>query len=481
MGGIGYALNDDLHAVWTRSSGGAGQYPSSYAAYQARAADPNTISDRALLSAGTGTYPGVRWGDYVGVAQDPQVPNAVWQGNEYSVGSSGWATEVTQLQTGGTGFKPAQARVLDTRPGIQTGLSGVFAANTPRTFQVAGRGGIPANAIAVTGNLTVVGQTAAGYVSVTPTPVVNPASSTLNFPLGDTRANNVTVPLSATGTLSAVYKAPGGRSTHLILDVTGYFVPPVPAATATYTPMTPVRFLDSRFNFGLPGPFVPNVPKTLSVAGARGVPGDAIAITGNVTVVGQTRAGFVSVTQDADSTPATSTINFPAGDTRANGVTVPLNAAGDLSIVFKASGGTTHVILDVTGYYRYNESGLHFFPLTPGRVMDTRSVPLSGQSGPFAANVPELLDVGGHWGAPLAAKAITGNLTVVGQTAGGYVSATLASDTTPDTSVLNFPLGDIRANGVTLPLNGGGDEWFVYKAPGGRSTHLILDLSGYFR
>ena len=78
----------------------------------------------------------------------------------HSVGSNGWATEVTQLQTGGTGFAPAEARVLDTRPGIQIGLSGVFAANTPRTFQVAGVGGIPANAIAVTGNLTVVGQTA---------------------------------------------------------------------------------------------------------------------------------------------------------------------------------------------------------------------------------------------------------------------------------------------------------------------------------
>ena len=124
---------------------------------------------------------------------------------------------------------------------------------------------------------------------------------------------------------------------------------------------------------------------------------------------------------------------------------------------------------------------LLFYPLTPGRVMDTRNVPLSGQSGPFAANVPEQLDVAGHWGAPNAAKAITGNLTVVGQTAAGYVSATLASDATPDTSVLNFPLGDVRANGVTLPLNGAGNEWFVYKAPGGRSTHLILDLSGYFR
>ena len=49
------------------------------------------------------------------------------------------------------------------------------------------------------------------------------------------------------------------------------------------------------------------------------------------------------------------------------------------------------------------------------------------------------------------------------------------------TSVLNFPLGDVRANGVTLPLNASGRSWFVYKAPSGRTTHLILDVSGYFK
>jgi hypothetical protein len=121
-----------------------------------------------------------------------------------------------------------------------------------------------------------------------------------------------------------------------------------------------------------------------------------------------------------------------------------------------------------------------FFPLTPGRVMDTRNVPLSGLSGPFAANGPRRLDITGHWGAPLGAQAVTGNLTVVNQTGAGYVSATLNSDVNPTTSVLNFPLGDTRANGATLPLNAGGRSWFVYKAPAGRTTHLIFDLSGYF-
>ena len=153
MGGIGYALNDDLHVVYTRSSADAGQYPSSYGAYQSAKAANNSLSTRGLLSAGTGNYVGTRWGDYVGVAQDPQVPNAVWQGNEFSAGANFWATEVSQLQTGGNSYVPiVPVRVLDTRFG--TGLSGVFSANVPRSFPVAGAFGIPANAVAVTGNVT---------------------------------------------------------------------------------------------------------------------------------------------------------------------------------------------------------------------------------------------------------------------------------------------------------------------------------------
>ena len=227
MGGIGYALNDDLHVAWTRSGAAAGHYPTSYAAYQAADAPNNTISNRAVVAAGTAPYNGERWGDYVGVAQDPQVPNAVWDGNQYAGGPgfNNWSTEVTQLQTGGSSYVPIPpVRVLDTRPAFQIGLSGPFVANVPRTFQVSGGLAIPADAVAVTGNVTITNQTAGGYLSVTPTAVANPTSSTINFPLGDTRANNLTVPLSADGKLAAVFKAPAGKTTHLIVDITGYFL-----------------------------------------------------------------------------------------------------------------------------------------------------------------------------------------------------------------------------------------------------------------
>ncbi len=84
-------------------------------------------------------------------------------------------------------------------------------ANSARPFQVAGLGAIPANAVAVTGNLTVTGQSGPGYVSLTPNPTNTPGSSTLNFPQGDVRANNVAIPLNSSGQLAAVFRAVVGQ------------------------------------------------------------------------------------------------------------------------------------------------------------------------------------------------------------------------------------------------------------------------------
>jgi hypothetical protein len=459
MGGVGYALNDDMHVVWTRSTNtdGAENYPASYGAYQSSTAANKTLSPETRLSDGTGPYPGTRWGDYVGVAQDPQVVNAVWEGNQFSAGANGWATEVSQLQTGGSSYVPiTPVRVLDSRPAYQIGLSGVFQTSVPRTFNVAGFKVnnvevIPADAIAVTGNFVVANQTGAGYAAVGPTPNANPPTSSLNFPLGDIRANNVTVPLSAAGKLSAVYKAAAGKTTHLIFDVTGYFL--AGSADATYATITPTRVLDSRTgkDIGLTGRFNANEPRTLTIAGMNGIPADAVAVTANLAVVNQTRAGYVAVTPDPDPNPPTATMNFPLGDIRANGLTARLSD-GDLSLVYKALSGTTDLILDITGYYVDGPSGLLFYPLAPGRLIDTRpGVPLSRLSGLFSSSTPRTVSANGHFGIPSGAGAITGNLSIVGQTVAGYAVITPDPDANPPTATINFP--DLWAQKIARAQN----------------------------
>ena len=482
IGGVDLSGNGTLHAVFNQSSATAGDFASSYDVYQLPGDPLNATSAAGLIHAGQDVYSGAEWGDYTGLAQDPQVPSAVWQAAGYVNAGHQWSTWLNQLRTAGTTFVPlAPVRIVDSRDGSGlSGLSGKFNASQARTFAVAGLGTIPASAVAVTGNLTVTNQTAAGYVALTPDPTSTPGSSTLNFPLGDNRANNVTIPLNAGGQLAAVYKATAGRTTDLIFDVTGYFV--VGTAQATYVPIAPVRALDTRFDTGLAGPFSASTPRPLQVAGFNGVPSNAIAITANLTATGQTRAGYLALTPDPAVNPTSSNLNFPLGDTRANGVAAQLNVSGALSIVYKAvAGATTNVILDITGYFVPNATGLVFYPLNPSRIMDTRSTIDSGLSGVFHASVSRTLAVDGHWGVPTDAGAVTGNLTVVGQTAAGFVAMTPDPTTSPGTSSLNFPGGDVRANGIFGPVNGTGHASLVYKAASGQTTNLVLDLTGYFR
>jgi hypothetical protein len=474
--GIGQSQSGILHVVYTRSS--ASEAMSSFDRYQLPSDAANELSAaREIANGGAVDYTGSEWGHYVGVAQDPRDTNAVWQGNQYTRSNGTWGTRVSELQTAGSTFvELPPVRLLDSRFNI--GTTGPFTSSVPKSVDIAGRLGIPNNAVAITGNLTIVGQQQAGYASLTPLPNAFPATSTINFPLGDNRANNITSPLSNAGGVSLTYKAGAGKQTHFILDVTGYFLNNNNGAT--YNVLTPVRVLDSRFGIGLSNKFAANTPRTFQVTGGS-IPAGAIAVTGNLTVTNQTRAGFVSLTPAPTANPTTSTINFPTGDTRANGLTVPLSTAGKLSAVYKASGGTTDLILDVTGYYLDDLSGARFVALTPGRRMDTRfQAPPEGLTGAFSANVARTLIVEPYQGVPANATAITGNLTVVGQTRAGYVSMTQTATNNPATSTLNFPLGDTRANGVTGPLSGPGSVGLVYKTSGGL-THLILDVTGYFR
>jgi hypothetical protein len=114
--------------------------------------------------------------------------------------------------------------------------------------------------------------------------------------------------------------------------------------------------------------------------------------------------------------------------------------------------------------------------------MDTRAgVANSALSGVFTASNPREVAVAGHWAIPSDAQAATGNLTVTNQTAAGYVAITTTSIVSPPTSSLNFPIGDNRGNGLTVPFSGSGSLWLVYKAAAGRKTDLILDVTGYFR
>ncbi|MDP9121842.1 MAG: PKD domain-containing protein [Acidobacteriota bacterium] len=115
-------------------------------------------------------------------------------------------------------------RVLDTRAG-QPVLSGA----APLAINVLAAGcGIPVNARAVAANLTVVGPTGQGYLTLFPGNYPMPATSSLSFKAGVTRANSAVQELATDGssTLAAIASVAGAGSLHLLVDVSGYFANP---------------------------------------------------------------------------------------------------------------------------------------------------------------------------------------------------------------------------------------------------------------
>src|SRR6185436_16974557 len=112
-----------------------------------------------------------------------------------------------------------------------------------------------------------------------------------------------------------------------------------------------------------------------------------------------------------------------AGVNRANGVTVALGTTGTpgrLSVTWvSAAGATAQVIFDVTGYFTADASGSTYHAVGPNRIVYTRTG--LGLSSALKNRVPQTFQVTGRGGVPSGAVAVTGNLTVTGQTAGGYL------------------------------------------------------------
>jgi hypothetical protein len=119
----------------------------------------------------------------------------------------------------------APCRLVDTRSGGAPYGGPALPANTERLVPVFGRCGIPATAKAISVNAAIVLAGASGNLSLYPGDLGPPASSSMNFGPGQTRANNAVVKVagSGAGTLALRQFTSPSASVHVIIDVNGYF------------------------------------------------------------------------------------------------------------------------------------------------------------------------------------------------------------------------------------------------------------------
>jgi len=177
------------------------------------------------------------------------------------------------------------------------------------------------------------------------TPGAPPSASDFANGLGSSTVVDLLFGPSPTGT-SLYYTTYAGGGQVRRID---YAVTPPPAAVLTTLP--PCRAIDTRGN-DAPA-LQASGTRTFVMTGRCGVPAAATAVAANVTVTGSTASGGLRV-GPAGTTPSLDTVQFRAGQTRANNAVLGLfgTPAGSLTVTTTIPTGTVHVIVDVTGYWQ---------------------------------------------------------------------------------------------------------------------------------
>ncbi len=238
------------------------------------------------------------------------------------------------------------ARLLDTRSGL--GGPRTLGQQQTASFQVAGRGNVPATGVsAVILNVTATNPTAATYVSAFPTGAPLPPTSTVNLAPRQTSPNRVIVKLGTGGQVS-LFNSSG--QVDLIADVAAWFTDGSDSAASggSFTPVAPFRVLDTRT--GVPGTVSPNVMEPFQMEGLGGVPASGVSgVALNVTETGPTNGGWLAVFPDGNWLPLASDLNFVPGETHANATLVKLGSSGRL--LLDTPSGTVDVVADVSGWF----------------------------------------------------------------------------------------------------------------------------------
>jgi GH25 family lysozyme M1 (1,4-beta-N-acetylmuramidase) len=246
---------------------------------------------------------------------------------------AGWyATDAAGLHT-----PLASQRVLDTRAG------GGAPIGQAATYTLNLSAAVPADATAVTLNLTGVNSSRATYISAWPTGQPRPDVSNLNLKGVEPTPILATVKLGADQSVN-FYNNSG--TIHLLVDVAGYYSP---SSGSKFVAVAPRRLLDTRSN---PVTWVPATgggsAVTLDTYGQPGTTGSVVNVTG----VGPSTSTFVAVIPKTSPTPTrpnSSNLNLVAGQTVSNLVSTAVSPTSQLWLY--NGFGSVNLIADLAGYF----------------------------------------------------------------------------------------------------------------------------------
>jgi hypothetical protein len=172
-----------------------------------------------------------------------------------------------------------------------------------------------------------------------------PDVSSINFIQAVDVANQAIVALSAGGEVCVQVSA----AMHVVVDLGGWYGS---AGTAEFVALTPTRVIDTRVGLGLPAPLSAGGNASLVLAATAGLPAapGLAAPVAVVTAVDASAAGGLTVHPCMLPLPAASHVRYQAGVNAAVTVVVPDDVNGQWCL---AAEQTTHVVMDVSGYFAY--------------------------------------------------------------------------------------------------------------------------------
>jgi len=246
-----------------------------------------------------------------------------------------------------------------------------------------------------------------------------------------------------------------------------------PGSSGTYFPLTPARLMDSRVGNGTAAtPFTGGAARSLQVEGRGGVPASGVdAVVMNVTVTAPSIASHVTV-WPGGAIPTASNVNFVAGQTRPNLVTVGVSGSG--TVDFQLDDGSADLIADVVGWYGSGDGGARFSPQSPYRILDSR-IGTGGYGSKWGAGVARDLTL---TGVPDDASAVVLNVTATNPTAATFVTLWPSGIPRPDpASNLNVVPGQTVPN---LAIVGIGANRMVSLYNDAGSTDFVVDVVGWY-
>jgi hypothetical protein len=247
-------------------------------------------------------------------------------------------------------------------------------------------------------------------------------------------------------------------------------VTPVTPSGDSFVPVADTRLLDTR-----PNPVAAGSTINLQVAGGLSpVPASATAVVLNVAAVAPPSSGHIRVFPTGTPLPNASVVNFTLGKNTPNQVIVKVGTGGSVTLY---AGGTTNMIVDISGYFTTQPDGAYqYVPiLAPyATTLGTLTIPALGTSNVQVRGAGGVPGING----PGVTSKVALNVAVLDPTSTGHIRVYPAGGVVPPTSTNNFVVGDSRTN-LVVTAYGNNGQVSIYNTTTAPVT-VRVDTVGYF-